>query len=116
MLSSDKNVETIAQLIEVLKHYLGLQTEYVKLDVIDKVVRLLTAASLAIVFFLITVAVALYFSIALAFWLSTFIGTSWAFLLVGLIHLLIFILIVIFRKPWIEKPLVSFLATLLLSK
>ena len=41
MLSSDKNVETIAQLIEAMKHYLGLQTEYVKLDVIEKVVRLL---------------------------------------------------------------------------
>ena len=41
MLSSDKNVETIAQLVEVLKHYLGLQKEYLKLDVIDKVVSLL---------------------------------------------------------------------------
>ena len=50
MLSSDQNVETIAQLIEALKHYLGLQTEYVKLDVIDKVVRLLTTATLAILF------------------------------------------------------------------
>ena len=48
MLSSDKNVETIAQLIEALKHYLGLQTEYVKLDVIDKVVRLLTTATLSV--------------------------------------------------------------------
>ena len=56
MLSSDKNVETIAQLIEVLKHYLGLQTEYAKLDAIDKVVRLLTAAALAIVFILIILA------------------------------------------------------------
>ena len=37
MLSSDKNVENIGQLAELLKHYLGLQTEYVKLDVIDKV-------------------------------------------------------------------------------
>ncbi|MBR0389526.1 MAG: hypothetical protein IJK37_05430 [Prevotella sp.] len=53
MLSSDKNVENIAQLIEVLKHYLGLQTEYVKLDMIDKVVRLVTAAALAIVFILV---------------------------------------------------------------
>ena len=52
MLSSDKNVETIAQLIEVLKHYLGLQTEYLKLDVIDKVVRLLKAATLALIFIL----------------------------------------------------------------
>ena len=116
MLSSDKNVETIAQLIEVLKHYLGLQTEYLKLDVIDKVVRLLKAATLAIVFILIIIAVVMYFSFATAFWLSGFVGMTTAFLIVGGIHLLIFILFVIFRKPWIEKPLVHFLAGLLLSK
>jgi len=52
MLSSDQNVETIAQLIEALKHYLGLQTEYVKLDVIDKVVRLLTTATFYSLFLL----------------------------------------------------------------
>ena len=116
MLSSDKNVETIAQLIEVLKHYLGLQTEYLKLDVIDKVVRLMKAATLALIFILIIVAVVMYFSFAIAFWLSSFMGLTKAFLIVGTIHLLIFILFVIFRKPWIEKPLVHFLASLLLSK
>ena len=93
MLSSDKNVESIAQLIEVLKHYLGLQTEYLKLDVIDKVVRLLTAATLAIIFILIIVAVVMYFSFALAFWLSNFMGMTKAFLIVGAIHLLIFVLL-----------------------
>ena len=41
MFSNDKNVETIAQLVEVLKHYIGLQSEYMKLDVIEKVVRLI---------------------------------------------------------------------------
>ena len=116
MLSSDKNVETIAQLIEVLKHYLGLQTEYLKLDVIDKVVRLLKAATLALIFILIIVAVVMYFSFALAFWLGGLVGMTTAFLIVGAIHLLIFILFIIFRKPWIEKPLVHFLAGLLLSK
>ena len=34
MLSSDKNIETIAQLVDQLKHYAELQKEYVKLDVI----------------------------------------------------------------------------------
>ena len=116
MLSSDKNVESIAQLIEVLKHYLGLQTEYVKLDVIDKVVRLLTAATLAIIFFFITIAVLMYFSFAIAFWLSAYIGTATAFLIVSAFHLLIFILFIVFRKSWIEKPLVHFLASILLSK
>ena len=116
MLSSDKNVETIAQLIEVLKHYLGLQTEYLKLDVIDKVVRLLKAATLALIFLLIIVAVVMYFSFAIGFWLSNFIGLPMAFLIVGVVHLLILILFIIFRKPWIEKPLVHVLAGLLLSK
>ena len=116
MLSSDKNVETIAQLIGVLKHYLGLQTEYVKLDVIDKVVRLLTAAALAIIFILIIIAVLMYFSFALAFWLANFTGMSAAFFIVAALHLLIFILFIIFRKTWIQKPLVHFLAALLLSK
>lgn len=36
MFSNDNNVETIAQLVEVLKHYIGLQSEYVKLDVIEE--------------------------------------------------------------------------------
>ena len=116
MLSSDKNVETLAQLIEVLKHYFGLQKEYVKLDVIDKVVRLLTAATLAVIFFLIIIAVLMYLSFAAAFWLANYMSTATAFLIMGGVHLLIFIVFIIFRKPWIEKPLVHFLAGLLLSK
>ena len=116
MLSSDKNVESIAQLSEVLKHYLGLQTEYLKLDVIDKVVRLFTAFALAVVFFMIIVAVLLYLSVAFAFWLATFTGTALAFLIIGLFHLLLFIIFFCMRKSWIEKPLVHFLAGLLLSK
>ena len=116
MLSSDKNVETIAGLIEVLKHYLGLQAEYVKLDVVDKVVRLLKATALAILFFLIIVAVVMYFSFAIALWLSAYVGLATAFFIVALAHALILLLFIIFRKPWIEKPLVRFLAGLLLNK
>jgi len=116
MLSSDKNVENIAQLIEVLKHYLGLQTEFVKLDLIDKVVRLVTAAALAIVFIMLIAAGLTYLSIAFALWISTFTGIALAFLIVALLYLLLLILFFIFRKPWIEKPLVRFLANLLLSK
>lgn len=116
MLSSDKNVETIAQLVEVLKHYLGLQKEYLKLDVIDKVVSLLKATALAILFLLIGVAVMMFFSFAFAYWLSTYVGMAPAFLVVALFHLVLFVLFVIYRRPWIEKPLVRFLAGMLLGK
>ena len=115
MFSSDKNVETIAELIEVLKHYLGLQKEYIKLDVIDKVVRLLTATALSVVLFLILIAVLLFFWVGIGFWLGNFMGNTGTFLLIAGIHLLLLVLFVMFRKTWIEKPLVGFLANLLMS-
>ena len=116
MLSSDKNVENFAQLIEVIKHYLGLQAEYVKLDVIDKVVRLITGAALAIVFCFLAILLALFLSFALAFWLSNFIGMGWAFLIITIFQLIVFVLIFSKRKAWIEKPLVRFLAEVFLDK
>ena len=115
MLSSDKNVETIAQLIEALKHYLGLQTEYVKLDVIDKVVRLLTTATLAILLFLILIVVLLFASLGLAFWLSKHIGLTSAFMAVAALHAFVLLLVYAFRRPWIERPLVRYLARLLMN-
>ena len=116
MLSSDKNVETFAQLIETLKHYLGLQAEYVKLDVIDKVARLITAAALAFIFCFLLITVVLFASFAFAFWLENFIGMGWSFIIVTALHLLGFYLVIHYRKSWIEKPIVHFLAEVLLSK
>ena len=64
MFSSDKNVESIAQLVESVKSYVGLQGEYLKLDVIQKVVRLVTALTLAIVLLLLGIAFLFYLSFA----------------------------------------------------
>ena len=115
MLSSDKNVETIAQLIEALKHYLELQKEFVKLDVIDKVVRLLTTATLAIILFFILIVAILFASLGLAFWLSHHMGLTAAFIIVAAIHAFVLLLVLAFRRPWIERPLVRFLARLLMK-
>ena len=115
MLSSDKNIETIGQLIEQLKHYLGLQSEYMKLDVIDKVVRLLQAAALAIILFLILIAVLMFCALGFGMWLSQFTGMAGAFFIVAGLHLLLFVVVYVFRKPWIERPIVRFLADLLMS-
>lgn len=115
MLSSDKNVENIAQLIEVLKHYGELQTEYIKLNVIEKVVRLLTATALAIILFMILTALLLFMWLGVAHWLAAYIGLAGAFFVVAGLHAVVLALFIIFRKSWIEQPLVRFLAGLLLS-
>jgi cell division protein FtsW (lipid II flippase) len=115
MLSSDKNVETIAQLVEALKDYLSNQSEYIKLDMIDKFVRMVTALALTVVMLLLGVAVLFYLSFAFVYWLEPLTGIALAFCIVSAGFLLLLILIYLFRKPWIERPLVRFLANTLLS-
>lgn len=116
MFSSDKNIETIGQLVEVLKHYIGLQTKYAKLDVIDKIVRLLTVTAMTIVLSLLLLLALIYVSFAVAFALQSHIGGGAAFCIVAAFYLIIFILCIVFRKQWLERPLVRFLANILMQE
>lgn len=116
MFSSDKNIETIGQLVKLIKEYIGLQGEYLKLDVTEKTVRLVTALLLCAVFALLLVAILVYLSAAVAFAIAPSVGYPAAFSLIAAFHIFIFILLVVFRKSWIEKPLVKFIASLLIEK
>jgi fatty acid desaturase len=116
MLSNDRNIETIGQLVEVLKHYIGLQKEYVKLDVIEKIVRLVTAATMVFILALLLLLTLIYLSFSAAYALAPTVGLGTAFCIVAGVYLFILILCVLFRKQWIERPLVKFLASLLMEK
>ena len=70
MFSTDKNIETIAELIEAVSNYIGLQTKFVKLDVIEKIVRLLTALTMVAVLLLLLFIGLIYLSFAAAYALA----------------------------------------------
>lgn len=115
MLSSDKNVESLAQLVIVLKDYIGLQKDYLKFDVIDKLVRLVTALTLTIIFFILMIGVLFYFSFATVFWMAPHTGIACAFAIVAAFFLLLLCVIFAFRKRWIERPLIKFMTKTLLG-
>lgn len=115
MFSSDRNVETITQLIEMVKHNVELRKEYAKLDIVEKVVRLLSAAALALTLTFISVAVLLFASAAIAVWLSSYIGLTYSLLVVSGFYLLLLLLVYGSRKSWIERPLVKYLSRMLLN-
>ena len=115
MLSSDKNVETISQLIEMVKHNIELRKEYAKLDVVEKVVRLLTMFALALLVVVLVSAILLFTSAALAVWLSQFIELYQWLLVVSGFYLLVLLLGYAMRKSWIERPLVKVLSRILLN-
>lgn len=115
MFSNDKNIETIGQLVEVVKHYIGLQSEYLKLDVVEKVVRVLAALTMGVVLLGLLLLALIYLSFAAAYALEPFVGSAQAFFIIAAFYLFLLVLFVIFRHQWIEKPLVKFLASLLMQ-
>ena len=96
MFSTDKNIETIAQLVEVVRHYIGLQSKYMKLDVIDKIVRLLTALIMVAVLSLLLVLALIYLSFAAAYAIQPLVGTAAAFACLAGAYLLVFFMRIMF--------------------
>lgn len=116
MFSNDQNIETIAQLVEILKRYLSTKSDLWRIDITEKVVKLFTAMAMIFILSFILVLVLIYLSFTVAYALSTFIGLGFAFLSVTSVYILIFLLCIVNRKRWIERPLVRFLAELLIDR
>ena len=115
MFSTDNNVETIGQLVEVLKDYIGLQKEYVKLDVIEKVVRLITAVTLLGILTASIMMITIFGSFAVAYALAPLLGMATSFCVVAAFYIVLFLLIFAFRKQWIERPVIRILTSILMD-
>ena len=109
-------MESIATLVETLKDYVVLQKDYLKYDVVDKLVRLSEALLLAFFIFGLVFAVVFYLSFALVYWLAPATGEAGGFAIVGGIYFLLLFLVYYKRKTWIEQPLVRTLTSILLDK
>ncbi|MDO4195894.1 MAG: phage holin family protein [Prevotellaceae bacterium] len=116
MFSNDNNIETIAQLVEQAKKFVSLKSEYYRLSIVEKTVRLLTVLAMTFVLTALLLMALIYLSFALAFFLGNLIGSNaCGFLVVGGIYMAVFVAFIIFRKKWIERPLVRFLASMLME-
>lgn len=114
MLSSDKNIERLADLIAELKTYGELQKEYLWVNIVDKLTRIAVGLTIVFVAVLLSVLALFYLSMAAVYWAADYIGLNTAFAAAGALCIIILIVAVKCRKRWIERPLVKFLSSVLL--
>ena len=117
MFSSDKNIETIGQLIADLHQHVDLRLEYFKVDAVSKLSKLLAAIALSIIIFMFG-ALALWFVSMMA---AAALGEGLyheaaGYAIVVACYLAMACLIFVRRKQWIEVPITHFLAQLFLSE
>ncbi|EGF58939.1 phage holin family protein [Bacteroides fluxus] len=117
MFADDKSVENIQQLFIEFKKYLELQKEYTKLEVTEKLSILLSTLILVLLVVILGVVVLFHLSFTLVYVLAPLVGGLIAsYALIACFHVLLIILLVLFRKRLIINPTVKFIAGLFLDK
>lgn len=116
MFATDKNIESIAELVEALKKYGTLKLEHARLGFIEKTVRLISMLILFLIVMLSIVLMMIFLSVAAALAIGHATDSMiTGFLVVTLCHFSLLTLIFVFRKTLIQKPLVKLLVSILLS-
>ncbi len=104
--------KSLKELIEILykdfRKYLDLKFDYYKLDIIERLVMLLTKIFSAAVVWIISIMFAFYASMTLGFFLGDLLGATYlGFLIVSGVILLVGGIIVLLRKKIITNPLIN---------
>ena len=115
MFSDDQNIEKLARLIEHLRHYIELQIDFLKFNVVEKIVRLLATFAVISILFVLLVLALFYLSFSAVYFLEPYTGTACAFGIMALFFFLLVVLVIFKRKSWIERPILRFLANLFLN-
>lgn len=100
---------------EEIKEYLSLNVENIRLLVAEKIVRLLSTAALAVTVLVLAVFVLIFFAVALADFLSLYVASYWAYIIVGGVFTVIAAVIFFMRKVLIIDPVSRFISRIFFS-
>lgn len=117
MFADDNSIENIQQLFFDFKKYLELQKKYTQLEVAEKLTILLSTLILVLLVIILGMVALFYLSFTLAYYILDPIvgGLMVSFAMISCFHILLIILIVVFRKKIIINPMTKFIAGLFID-
>ena len=99
MFADDNSIENIQQLFFDFKKYLKLQKKYTQLEVAEKLTILLSTLILVLLVVILGMVALFYLSFTLAYILDPIVGGLMvSFAMISCFHILLIVLIVVFRK------------------
>ena len=117
MFADDRSFEKLQQLFLEFKKYLELQKEYTQLEITEKLSKLLSMLLLVMLVIVLCVVVLFHLSFTLVYVMAPLVGGLTAsYALIAGFHVLLILLLVLFRRKLIINPTVKFVAGLLLEK
>ena len=108
--------ESYQKLWDDAKKYLQLRYDLMRVELLEKTSQIASILLTIIVALLLGIIIFTYLSALLLFWLKTIFGSFIPGLCIVLgIHLILLVLVIVFRKQWILHPLISSFSKILYS-
>lgn len=116
MISSDKTIDNFEDLLKEAKHYIELQRDYIRFDLVEKLSILLSTILLIFLAAVLCMIGLFYLSFTAVYALTDLTGSLAAsYAVIGALFLLLAFCLYRFRKPLILQPVVRFLSHLFLK-
>lgn len=104
--------KTNPPIIEQIKEYVETRIRLVKYKVIDQATSIIASVIAYAIVAVLGLLILLFFSVTLALFLGTLIGSYWAgFGCVTLIYIILAVLVLVLKAKYIETPLIGFFIT-----
>lgn len=108
--------EEFVKVSKLLKRYLRLEVDYIKLTVAEKASLLISALAVGVVFLAIVCFMLLLLSFACAELFRLIMSPALSYVATAGVFLLILLIMIIFREKWIINPISRFLTKVLFDK
>lgn len=114
MINTEETATTFRSLGQVVGRYLSLLIEDTRLNVAEKLTRMLSAIALCALLTIISTVALVFVSIAVGLALADALDPLWAFIIVAGFYIVLLILLVTCRTTLIVNPIARFISRLLL--
>lgn len=117
MINTQEPVEDFQQLYNDIKKYVELQTEYVKVEFVEKLTILVSTLVIITVIIILVIAALFFLFFSLAYALVPVVGSlAISFCIISVLYVVLIVVLFLFRKQFVINPLVRFLSKLFLTK
>ncbi|MEI8087063.1 MAG: phage holin family protein [Paludibacter sp.] len=109
--------DNFQQLYSEVKKYIELQTEYVKVEFVEKLTILLSTLLIIAVVLILAITGLFYLFFAIAYALEPILGSlAMSFGIISVLYLVLIFIFYLFRNQLVINPLVKLLSNLFLTK
>jgi len=117
MINTPEPVENFQQLYDDVKKYVFLQSEYLKVEFVEKLTILLSTLLIITLLIVLAIIALFYLFFSLAYLAVPLVGSlSMSFGIISGIYVILMGLLMLLRKRIVINPLVKFLSNLFLTK